>query len=194
MARLDIMQIPIECGDKAVTEEYGTINIVKQKTGYGYKRFFECPNCGARVRYLYLEDTFKCRHCLGHSVYSGTKNIYPGGDTYLCRLMLKIAKKYGIKFKVPFDYRLHALERPKYMRHDKWMKVMYQLQTLENMRFNIWLSGGTIEIKVIKHYLNEGLYDFTLQELQQRIIIWKYPARYFNGDPIATARAKIEKG
>lgn len=193
MVRIDIRQVPKKYKESVILKRYGSIAITKQKTGYGYKRFFLCPWCGNRVQYLYLcnEATIKCRHCLPYRVYKNRTDVYPGGEQHLANLMCKIACENNIRFDFPFDYVSIFFKRPKYMRHKKWERILRQLQTLENMRFMIIISKGTIDIKVIKYYLNKGLYDFTLTELKNRLIVWSYPARILNVDPFESGMTKI---
>ena len=41
------------------------IYIAQQKTGFGYKHFLQCPNCGSNRERLYLTDNNQiyCRSC-----------------------------------------------------------------------------------------------------------------------------------
>lgn len=182
MERIDIRQLP-KGYEKDIEIMGAETTIVKQRTGYGYKRLFKCPSCGERVQYLYVSDTVKCRHCVGCNVYKDRTDIYPGSDKYICRLMCKIAKKHNIKLTVPFDYTKYLLDKPPKVRLENWSKVLYKLQTLESMRTDLWVrGGGTIDIKTIKYYLNEGLYTFTIHELKTYIIRWTKPAYILETD------------
>ena len=184
MLRIDIKQIPKEYKESVTLKSYGVLPITKQKTGYGYKRFFECPYCDNRVQYLYLNvnEVARCRHCLSQRIYKQRTDIYPGGEEHLTYLMQKIASKNHINLEFPFDYVSAMFQRPKYVRHSKWEKVLRQLQTLENMRFMVIMFKGTIEPKVIKYYLNKGIYDFSLWDLKNKLIVWTYPAGFMSAE------------
>lgn len=85
MLRIDIRQIPKEYKESVTLKSYGVLPITKQKTGYGYKRFFLCPSCSQRVQYLYLRDgeVAKCRYCLPQRIYKARTDVYPGGGRTL---------------------------------------------------------------------------------------------------------------
>ena len=55
------------------------IFISKQKTGFGERKFFVCPECGERRTKIYCyenKEVFKCRSCLGKNIYSERCNLY----------------------------------------------------------------------------------------------------------------------
>ncbi|EPB8180174.1 transposase [Clostridium perfringens] len=54
------------------------IEVECQKTGFGYRRFFKCPHCGKRRKYLYPVGIglFACRDCIERNVYAYRTNIY----------------------------------------------------------------------------------------------------------------------
>lgn len=184
MLRIDIKQVPKEYKESVTLKSYGVLPITRQKTGYGYKRFFLCPSCGNRVQYLYLRDggAARCRHCLPQRIYKDRTDVYPGGEDHITYLMQKIANKNKITLEFPFDYISAIFQRPKYVRRSKWEKVLRQLQTLENMRFMVIMFKGTIDTKVIRYYLNDGIYDLSLSDLKNRLIIWTLPARFMSAE------------
>lgn len=174
LVRVDIGNIPSEYDNGVTFNALGSVRIDKQKTGFGYKRFFICPHCYHRVQHIYLGDAIRCRHCKNRRTYKSITDAYRGGEVYIRYKMERIAAKYGLIIKYPFDYRFY--EKPKYTHSSTWDRVLRRLQTLENMRFSVIMFGGTVSTKVIKYYLNEGLYTFSVEELRKCIISWGYPA------------------
>lgn len=134
-----------------------------------------------------------CRHCSNKRVYKGITDVYPGGEAYLSYLMLKTATQYKLDLEFPFRYVAAYYDKPKHMHTKTWEKVLRRLQTLENMRFSVIMFKDIIDLKVIKYYLNEGLYDFTLDQLANKVIIWSYPARLMYKSDMQNFNGYIDK-
>lgn len=131
-----------------ILTELQSIDIVKQKTGFGYKKFFKCPYCGKRRQHLYfatdLKDTpvFACRDCIVSNVYKYRTNLYDGGNGE-CLIYYKVAKllkelnapiERGTMPRIFMCGLLSDIpKRPKYMREEK-----YAL-TIKRLHFIYWM-------------------------------------------------------
>lgn len=115
----------IQTNNRYVLTELQNIDIVKQKTGFGYKKFFKCSDCGHKRQNLYfVEDELKftCRACISVNVYRQRTNLYDGDVKNVIiykarRLMdyLKTNTKYSM-----YDIRSNIPDRPKHMRQEKY--------------------------------------------------------------------------
>lgn len=159
-----------------VTGTDEVLNIVRQKTGFGYKRFFICNRCNERRERLYLfTNTLNvyCRSCSPINIYRGIQNTTKGGTEYIEYRMKRLAKDYKINFKYPFNYMLQSLSRPKYMRHEKWREGLRKLQILENMRFQTIIYKTKYKPEFINYVLDhQALIRYDLYHLQKYIIDW----------------------
>lgn len=114
------------------------INISKQKTGFGEREFFICPKCGKRRQQLYYsKGYFICRCCLDKNIYKYRTNLYDeAGIDLINYKMIKLAQKIKIDLKFPFEQWNYIWDRPKYMRHEKFERVLRQLMVLQQLRNN----------------------------------------------------------
>lgn len=119
------------------------IFISKQKTGFGERKFFVCPECGERRTKIYCYENgekFKCRSCLGKNIYSERCNLYDGGGTALIEykffnLISELdLSKTSKKRHIPFDSRYYGACKPKHMRYEKFELILKQLTALSAMR------------------------------------------------------------
>lgn len=122
--------------------EVQDIVIDKQKTGFGYKSFFVCSECGERRTKLYYKyGMFICRSCCDENVYKHRTNIYDeGGEGLIIYKINKLAKKLGVKpneIIYPINKLNFLYKRPKYMRHKEFETILRQLEILEELRFNV---------------------------------------------------------
>lgn len=119
------------------------IQVEAKPNGYGGEQlFFICPECGARVRFLYLEpDRFSllCRECMGLN-YGSQQNTKDSMFYY--RKGMEYAEKY---LAVPpyavdgFEFTCFVPERPKRMRKSTYDKHLarfleYRRRFTEQMR------------------------------------------------------------
>jgi hypothetical protein len=115
--------------------ELQNIDIVKQKTGFGYKKFFRCPYCGQRRQNLYYLESelkFACRSCISINVFRYRCNLYDGKVSNV--ISYKVAKimrdlkadnsysMYDLLEKIPY--------KPKYMRWEKYALSVKRLHFL----------------------------------------------------------------
>ena len=177
-----------------------TIEVTEQKTGFGYKLFLVCPRCGARRTKLYMQDNnLICRSCIPMNIYEPIQNGTKGGTRYIDYRMRKIARKYGIKIVLPFNYITMALSRPKYVRCDTWEKVARQLQVLQSFRAqSIYCGIGKHKIysvKEINYVLNNCLYVYDLDELYDYMfgIDWTRIIEWHKGLDKQIEQLKIER-
>lgn len=113
------------------------IKISKQKTGFGEREFFICPKCGKRRQQLYYsKGYFLCRCCLDKNIYDYRTNLYDENSLNLIHYkMLKLAQKIKIDLKFPF--KPHEYKRPKYMREEKFSKILRELMILQQLKYNV---------------------------------------------------------
>ncbi|MEG2415899.1 MAG: hypothetical protein RR942_13890 [Romboutsia sp.] len=118
------------------------IPIDKQKTGFGYKSFFICSECGERRTKLYYKyGMFICRSCCNENIYKHRTNMYDeGGEGLIIYKINKLAKKLGVRaseVKYPVNRFDFIDKRPKYMRYKEFDMILSQLEILEDLRFNV---------------------------------------------------------
>lgn len=139
----DIQEIPIE----------------KQKTGFGYKSFFICSECGERRTKLYYKyGMFICRSCCNENIYKHRTNIYDeGGEGLIVYKINKLAKKLGVRateVKYPISRLDFFDKRPKYMRYKEFEVILSQLEILEELRFNAIFFGTKYSASEINKLIN----------------------------------------
>ena len=159
-----------------------TLFFAYQRTGYGMKRFFICPECGRHCEYLYRKNRkgqWKCSGCSGRTPYWGLWNTDKGSYQELAYRMDRIADKIGIKIQYPYSY-------VQYQRMDKFNDRAYcdalrTLQALENMRliaieFHKRYDRKTIQavIKGTHPIMMDG--DITCKDLEMRLYDWEMQA------------------
>lgn len=121
-------------------QESQRIKISKQKTGFGYKKFFVCPNCSKRRKHLYLIDgacLFVCRSCLNKNIYSNRCNMYDEniGNIAMYKAF-KILKELQVdtsdmlSFRSMVDYIPGPSKKPKCMRWKRYELLVKQLYML----------------------------------------------------------------
>ena len=142
------------------------IFISKQKTGFGERKFFVCPECGERRTKIYCyenKEKFKCRSCLDKNIYSERCNLYDGGGTALIEykffnLISKLDLKQTCKKRhIPFDARYYGSCKPKYMRYEKFELILKQLTALSAMRDTVILQKCSYSTKYINGLLNSNV-------------------------------------
>lgn len=131
-----IGDLPPEMRHDGVTIGDTHIFFTEQKTGFGVKKLFLCPNCGARrAKLVYTKKGFYCHGCAPFNVYRRRCNLYDGGgDALVTYHMQKLAASVGISIQWPFSYLDYLFCKPKSMRWSKWTLTMKRLQRMEGMR------------------------------------------------------------
>ena len=165
MQCLKVSQVPKERRG-ALTLKGTPIHFTEQRTGLGIRQMFLCPHCGAeRLKLFYTDGAFRCAGCLRNDPYRHRRNLYDnGGEKLITYKMQRLAATMGITIKWPFDYTDYPFNRPKYMRHEKWLFLLKQLQAMEGMRFAAILgtrySATEINQRISPEALaNESLFD-----------------------------------
>ena len=156
---IDISQIEkkYKAGSSLCAEIDGeryTIQLAEQRTGFGSRSFFVCPECGRRTKRLYqnCEKPFYCDKCAGINLYKPIQNGTKGGETELEYRMERFARKNKINFEYPFDYMQFAKD-PRNTKAD-FRQCLLILQALENMRMQNILYKTVYSPKTIKAVLN----------------------------------------
>lgn len=158
-----------------VDGETFNVQLTEQKTGFGSRKFFICPECERRTMRLYRRagTLFICDKCAGINLYKPIQNGTKGGYIELSYRMERYAAKRDISFDYPFDYAQFA-DDP---RSDDaaFRQSLLILQALENMRsqnifFKTVYSQKTIKAVLTgKHPL---LSEKSLFEMQKWL--WKF--------------------
>lgn len=151
------------------------IYIDEQKTGFGYKKFFICPDCGERRTKLYIINmcNIYCRTCSPKGPCEGITHTTRGGTDEIEYRMARVAAIYKIPLKYPFQFYDVIWKRPKYMRYEKWEEGLYKLQVLENMRFQTIFFKKKYSASVINRVLNYCPCKYSMLELMKYLINWE---------------------
>jgi hypothetical protein len=140
-----------------------SISLVTKSAGYGSRHFFICPRCGEHRAKLYTYENCVvfCRSCLPLDLYRYRRNMYDEGGTRLISWHLrKLMKTVGVKdIRLPFCYLDYIDARPRYMRHEKFEKIIKKAQMLENMRWCALLVKQRFTAADIKEYTSDEYLD-----------------------------------
>ncbi len=145
------------------------LRFAKQRTGYGFKYFLICPNCGCRrTKLYYSNEEYLCRCCYPYNIYRTVQNCPRGGYKYIAYMMGRFAERHGIELKKgPFNYVYY--QKPAHRKESWWVKDLNVLQALENMRHQSLAFNKHWNTKTIKSVLtwtNSCLYIFDLSDMQ----------------------------
>ena len=146
------------------------IRLAEQKTGFGARKFFVCPECERRTIRLYkgAGTLFRCDKCSNINPYKSIQNGTKGGYIELSYRMERYAAKNGITFEYPFDY-LQFANDPRNKNED-FLKALMILQALENMRSQNIFFKTVYSQKTIKAVLTGKhpiLSEKSLQDMQK---------------------------
>ena len=120
---------------KRILRSLQTIKVDYQKTGFGYKKFFECPVCKHRRQFLYLNDSlyFVCRKCLGKNVYKDRTSLYDENIENVIKYkivqQLKLLSNPIAKVSI-LDLPGSIPEKPRYMRQDRYFLIYARISFL----------------------------------------------------------------
>jgi ribosomal protein L37AE/L43A len=166
----DAESVKVKTGDKVQVIQFGY-----QKTGYGQKRFFICPDCSKRVEKLYCTkfSVWKCQRCSGANPYGGIQNNTKGGYDEIGYRMKKYAEKKGIQFEFPFNYFDFTFDSR--MKRAKFRQYVKVLQALENMRFHSMFFKVTYKPGIIRQVMSGKhpiMQNVTLYDLKNNVYDW----------------------
>ena len=148
------------------------IKVECQKTGFGYRRFFKCPHCGKRRKYLYPIGIglFACRGCIERNVYAYRTNIY---DENIENII-----KYKITMnliKINFDFNelvgmtdllSHIPDKPKNMRWNKYEIICKRIYFLHFIYWRIVNEAiESIKVKELNEMLDQRNVDFAYENI-----------------------------
>ncbi|NMF06581.1 hypothetical protein ACUH7Y_25465 [Clostridium beijerinckii] len=144
------------------------IGISKQKTGFGYKRFFICPVCKERHTRLYdTNKGFVCRNCLNVNIYSGRKNMYDEDLQKIIRLKIAtlLKKIKATEQYVPINvHECIPIEKPKYMRYETYSITVMRIYFLDWIYWQIEM-GEKYTIREINQMLEEENARFVYEHM-----------------------------
>lgn len=161
------------------------IEIECQKTGFGYRKFFKCPCCGKRRKYLYPVEVgvFFCRDCIERNIYAYRTNIYDENieNVIKYKIVMKLVKlnidldsigtmnikDIGKKTVNMLNLLSNIPNKPKYMRWNKYELICKQIHFLY---FIYWkVSNGDID-KLTTRELNDMLEENNVNFAYEHII------------------------
>lgn len=147
-----------------------TIEIDKQKTGYGYKHFFKCPTCGHRRQFLYMGDSLylTCRKCIGRNVYKARTNIYDENIENIIKYkivqQLKLLRNPIPKVCI-LDLPSGIPEKPRYMRYDKYSLIHMKITFLTWMYWSHVSGEQEFTVSEINEMLEESNTRFVYEHM-----------------------------
>ena len=185
MKYIDIRDLK-EYNDDFICINWQNIKLLLQRTGFGYKKFFQCPLCEKRREKLYKKNqVFICRSCIDINIYKTRTNLYDEKSENLIQYYIKkYITELGIDFyeKDKFGWRevsylnflSVALKRgkPKYMRDEKYSYLIKSLFLLDSMYWKALNRKVKYTAKDIKEILQKDNVEFAY-----RHILYK---QYFN--------------
>lgn len=178
MRYIDIRDLK-EYDDDFICINGRNIKLSLQKTGFGYKKFFQCPLCEKRREHLYLDNNvFLCRSCINVNVYKSRTSLYDEKSEFLIQYYIKkYITELGIDFyeKDKFGWRevsyLNFLSvalkkgKPKYMRDEKYSYLMKSLFLLDSMYWKAINGEVNYTANDIKDVLEKDNVDFVYKHI-----------------------------
>lgn len=155
------------------TKKINPIQVVKvkyQKTGFGYKKFFVCPVCGARRQFLYLDDSlhFVCRKCLGKNVYKDRTSLYDENIENVIKYKIvqqvKLLSNPIAKVSI-LDLPGGIPKKPRYMREKKYSLIRMRISFLTWMYWQHVGSKQDFTITEINEMLEENNTRFVYEHM-----------------------------
>ena len=170
---LKVADVPKEYQD-TITAVGITIKMTKQRTGFGYRRYFLCPTCNRKCGKVHLrKERLYCQQCTPLDLYGYRQGLYDeGGTALIIWHMKKLVKTISDKpIKWPFHYFDYLLEKPQGMSNVKYRDTLMKLQILENMRFSAIFFRSRFRAADIKRYTHKAFIDlFELWQVAEYII------------------------
>ena len=171
----------VSYNDEYKIKKLQIIKIEYQKTGFGYKKLFVCPVCGARRQFLYLHDYtlhFVCRNCKGSNVYRDRTSLYDENIENIIKY--KIVQQLRL-FSNPspglsiIDLPNGIPQRPRYMREEKYSLIYMRIAFLTWMYWQH--AGGNRDFTTSE--INEMLEEHNTRFVYENIIFAEiYPEAY----------------
>ena len=173
LKKVEIKEVPKQYQQSLCVNGY-PVQLSTQKTGFGVRRLFICPVCGKRRTALYsINGVLCCRSCAPVNIYRARCNVYDEGGRWLIMWnMYKLMASVGVyDIKFPFFYMDYAFSRPKYMRHDKYCKIIKKVQALENMRFcTIFLRKRFTATEIKNNISDENLDRYDVEDIADYVL------------------------
>lgn len=156
------------------------IELSRQKTGFGYKLFLQCPICMQRRSKLYIDaNILKCRECIPGNIYRRIQHTPNGGDDFISYKMSRFAEINGIEF-IRHPFRYYNYLKPKYKHEEKWVINITILQALENMRTQTIQSKKRWSKETLSSVLNGTnlfLHIYEIYYIYEQPMNWDIGAR-----------------
>ena len=168
----------------SISNKSERIEVAYQKTGFGFKRFFKCPYCESRRKYLHPVGIgrFACSKCVERNVYAYRTNIYDGNIESvikykiiknLCELNFDLDKLGTMNIRDisrdtvnMFNLLRNIPSKPKYMRWIKYEEICKQIYFLD---FIYWqVADGRIKnlkVKELRDMLNKDNVNFAYENI-----------------------------
>ena len=135
---IKVGNLPAECQDTTIIAGI-CVQLIRQRTGFGYRRYFQCPTCGRKCGVLNriegISGQLFCWKCSPIDFYAYRRNMHDeGGQALIIFHMKKLASSIGISIKFPYCCIDYFDECPPDMRWTRFYRVLEKLSRLENLR------------------------------------------------------------
>ena len=147
------------------------IEVEYQKTGFGYRKFFKCPHCSKKRKYLYPVGIglFSCRDCIERNVYAYRTNIYDENIENVIKYKISLLfDKLGSDLRriTVFNLLISIPDKPKYMRWSKYELICKQIHFLNYIYHEI-INGRIKRFKAreLKDMLNKINVEFVYDRI-----------------------------
>ncbi|MGU8559118.1 hypothetical protein ACV3P1_12745 [Clostridium perfringens] len=160
------------------------IEVDYQKTGFGYRKFFKCPHCGKKRKYLYPVGIglFACRDCIERNVYAYRTNIYDENIENIIKhkIIMKLLKlnfdlnlistmninDIGRKTVNMLNLLANIPDKPKHMRWDKYALICKQIHFLYFIYLKV-VNGDMkgLRTRELNDMLNKTNVEFTYDNI-----------------------------
>ena len=155
---LRVSDVPNENQD-IITVADTDVQIILQRTGFGYRRYFICPFCDSKCGKLHrISKKLHCPSCTPLDLYAYRRNLYDeGGTTLIVWQTKRLARKIGITdIRFPFDLVDYLDTQPPGVSWRRYIKTLERIQRMERLRFLIIFRGYRFTATEIKRYTEEA--------------------------------------